>query len=355
VRAVAAAAALFVVIGATGRAASSGQSFGVVLDAKTGRAFSTIRVNGPIRAAIADGQGGWFVGGGFIRTNGALRKRLAHITSDGRLDPLWKPEANGNGVSVTSLTRVGSRLYVGGDFASLQHRPRLWVGAVDTHAGRALPWQPLRGGINYPVLLAGQDRVYLGGYGVRDPSGLAALRPDDARPAPGWHAVVDTSNIEGGGVKAMARLGGQLYIAGLFRKVNRCPGARARRPRRANRASLPRVAPSPPTALLQRLLRRHCARRRPRPGLRRRPGGGSRARPTLRRDALARARRWIRSQRPRARGQASLRRRRFRPARTRRGDGPTSPILVSALNAVRGDSGPVRRASADRPPSQTEP
>lgn len=222
-RAVAAAAALFVVIGAIGRAAPPRQSFGVVLDAKTGRALAKIRVNQPIRTAIADGHGGWFIGGGFIRANGLLRKRLAHIGAEGALDPLWKPEANGNGVSVTSLARIGSRLYVGGDFASLQHKPRLWVGALDTHSGRLLPWQPLPGGINYPVLLAGRDRVYFGGYGVQDTSGLAALRPADGRPAPGWHAIVDTSNIEGGGVRAIARLGGRLYIAGLFRKVNGVP------------------------------------------------------------------------------------------------------------------------------------
>ena len=222
-RAVAAVAALFVVIGASGRAAPPPQSVAVVLDAKTGRALTTIRVNQPIRTAIADGHGGWFIGGGFIRANGFLRKRLAHIGAAGRLDLQWRPEANGNGVSVTSLARIGSRLYVGGDFAKLQHKQRLWVGAVETHAGRLLPWQPLPGGINYPVLLTGPDRVYLGGYGVQNTSGLAALRPGDARPAQGWHALVDTSNIEGGGVGAIARLGRRLYIAGRFGKVDGRP------------------------------------------------------------------------------------------------------------------------------------
>ena len=222
-RVVAAVAALFLVLSATGRSAPPRPSLGVVLDAKSGRAVATVRVNQPIRTAIADGHGGWFIGGGFIRANGVLRKRLAHIGADGRLDRLWKPEANGNGVSVTSLARVGSRLYVGGDFAKLQHRPRLWVGALDTHSAQLLPWRPLRGGINYPVLLAGRERVYLGGYGVQGGSGLEALRPADARPARGWRAIVDTSNIEGGGVGAIAQLGGKLYIAGRFGKVNGVP------------------------------------------------------------------------------------------------------------------------------------
>jgi hypothetical protein len=223
VRAVAAVAALSVVIGSTGRAAPPPPSIGVVLNAKTGRALAAIRENHPIRTAIADGHGGWFIGGGFIRVNGVLRKRLAHIDAEGRLDPSWKPEANGNDVSVHSLARIGSRLYVGGDFARLQHKSRLWVGALDTQSGRLLRWQPLPGRINYPVLLAGHDRVYLGGYGVQNASGLSALQPDDGRPSQGWHALVDTSNIEGGGVRAIARLGRNLYIAGRFSKVDGLP------------------------------------------------------------------------------------------------------------------------------------
>src|SRR6266566_3722123 len=96
--------------------------FGVILDAKTGKALSAFHVNRPIRAAVPDGDGGWYIGGGFIHVNGVLRKRLAHIRADGTLDPDWRPEANGNGVSVTSLARIGSRLYVAGDFARLDRR-----------------------------------------------------------------------------------------------------------------------------------------------------------------------------------------------------------------------------------------
>src|ERR687885_185286 len=58
------------------------QNFGVILDAKSGRALAAFRVNNPIRAAIPDGAGGWYIGGGFIHVNGILRKRLAHIPAD---------------------------------------------------------------------------------------------------------------------------------------------------------------------------------------------------------------------------------------------------------------------------------
>ena len=195
-------------------------NFGVILDAKTGRALAAFRVNNPIRAAIPDGKAGWYIGGGFIHVNGVLRKRLAHIHADGSLDPKWRPEANGNGVSVSSLARIGSTVYVGGNFAKLDRAPRLWLGAVDTATGKLLPWQPPRAAVNYAVLLANRDRIYLGGYGVATRSGLIALRGSDGRPDPRWQGMVDTSNIEGGSVRMLALLGRSLYLAGMFGKVD---------------------------------------------------------------------------------------------------------------------------------------
>jgi len=194
-------------------------AFGVILDAKTGRALAAFRVNNAIRTAIADGHRGWLIGGGFIRVNGQLHKRLAHIRADGTLDPNWRPEANGNGVSVSSLARIGSRLYVAGDFEQLDHSPRLWLGALDAATGKLLPWRSPHAAVNYPVLLAGDDRLYVGGYGLTSSSGLISLRPN-GRPDPRWRAQVDTSNIEGGSVRILALARGRLYFAGMFGKVD---------------------------------------------------------------------------------------------------------------------------------------
>jgi hypothetical protein len=49
--------------------ASEQNSFGIVLDAKTGKPLAAFRLNNPIRTAISDGQGGWYIDGGFIRIN----------------------------------------------------------------------------------------------------------------------------------------------------------------------------------------------------------------------------------------------------------------------------------------------
>jgi hypothetical protein len=211
--------------------ATEQHSFGVILDARTGKALVAFRVNNPIRAATADGQGGWYIGGGFIHVNGRLRKRLAHIRADGTLDSSWRPEANGNGVSVTSLARIDSRLYLSGDFARLDRRPRLHLGALDVATGKLLSWQPApRAAPGYAVLLAAGGQLYLGGYAF-DPSasGLIALDPRTGRSTPAWHGRVETSNIEGGSVRILMLHAGRLYFAGMFGKVhgNAVPGLAA--------------------------------------------------------------------------------------------------------------------------------
>src|SRR5262245_23997957 len=61
---------------------------GVPVSANTGQAESVFpSVNGEVEAAIADEQGGWFVGGGFTLVGGLLRTNLAHIRKDRTVDP----------------------------------------------------------------------------------------------------------------------------------------------------------------------------------------------------------------------------------------------------------------------------
>jgi len=204
---------------------SAGQSsFGVVLDAKTGNALAAFRVNNPIRTAIADGRGGWYIGGGFIRVNGQLRKRLAHIRADGSLDPDWRPEANGNGVSVTSLARIGSRLYIAGDFNELNRSPRLHLGAIDAQTGkldrrwrpseRVSPWNA--------VLLAAGHRLIVGGGNCCSEAGssVGALNAETGAVDTSWRPKVNSATLEGGGVYLLVSNGSGILVGGVFRSVN---------------------------------------------------------------------------------------------------------------------------------------
>ena len=64
------------------------------------------QVNDTLLAVASDGAGGWFIGGVFTAVGGVTRNHLAHILSDGSLDPNWDPNANGN---VGALAVSGTR------------------------------------------------------------------------------------------------------------------------------------------------------------------------------------------------------------------------------------------------------
>ena len=176
-------------------------------------------MNNPIRAAVPDGKGGWYIGGGFIRVNGFLRKRLAHIDADGRLDSDWQPEANGNGVSVTSVARIGSRLYVAGDFAQLQHAPRLQLGALDLASGRLDTWRPRRNAwYSYDALFAAGRRLVVGGTSCCSEAGSSAFALDARSGAPDtlWKPHVGRARLYGSGVYMLASGGRAILVRGLF-------------------------------------------------------------------------------------------------------------------------------------------
>jgi len=194
-------------------------NFGVILDAKTGKAIAAFRVNNPIRAAIPDGDGGWYIGGGFIHVNGVLRKRLAHIDRDGRLDPKWKPEANGNGVSVTSLARIGSRLFVSGDFARLDGKPRFQLGAFDLPSGRLSSWRAARTArYSYDTLLAAGARLIAGGNSCCSEAGssVTALGARGGELEPSWKPHVGRVRLYGSGVYMLASNERAILIRGLL-------------------------------------------------------------------------------------------------------------------------------------------
>jgi len=75
------------------------------------------RVNGTVYATVADGSGGWYLGGDFSTVGGVVRNNLAHIDAAGSLDVAW--DGNTNGV-VRALALDTARLYVGGDFTTVK-------------------------------------------------------------------------------------------------------------------------------------------------------------------------------------------------------------------------------------------
>ncbi len=119
-----------------------------------------LQANDLVYAAIADGNGGWFIGGAFSSVRGLPRAGLAHILSDGSLDLNWAPSVTGG--DVLALMLQGGHLYVGGRFTSVSGQTRNRVARVSASTGAVDSWSP---NVNGPVsaFAFADNAVFLGG------------------------------------------------------------------------------------------------------------------------------------------------------------------------------------------------
>jgi hypothetical protein len=149
---------------------------GGILDSRTGQALNhSPRVAGRIRAAVPDGQGGWYVGGTFSAIGGVARSNLAHILADGSVDD-WNPVVDGSPIDlfprtidrpfvidvVSALARSGDWLFIGGNFSRVGGRDHCSLAALDLRSGQVSSWNLDADGF-VCALVADAGRVYVGG------------------------------------------------------------------------------------------------------------------------------------------------------------------------------------------------
>jgi hypothetical protein len=171
------------------------------------------RVNGSVHAAVPDGHGGWYLGGGFTRVGGLLRNGVAHVKADGTVDPAFSADANG---TVYALALVGSTLYAGGDFSAIAGRARNRLAALDAASGAARSWNPDLGwGYVLTMAVHGTDLIVGGwfyGVGGTGPPNLAAIDRRSGR-AKQWDTYPEAQ------VNSIAVEGDKVYVGGLFRSL----------------------------------------------------------------------------------------------------------------------------------------
>jgi trimeric autotransporter adhesin len=141
------------------------------------------KINGSVNASCADENGGWFVGGIFTSVGGVARNNIAHILSNGSLDPAWNPNAN---YAVSALAMSGTTVYAGGDFDSIGGQGRNHIAALDATTGKVLAWNPNVSGVTnggdapsvFAIAVSGAT-VYVGGafvtIGGQSRNSIAAL------------------------------------------------------------------------------------------------------------------------------------------------------------------------------------
>lgn len=183
-------------------------------------------VLGSVLAAVPDGAGGWYLGGLFSMVGGVRRTNLAHVLSDGTVDPDWAPTTND---LVRALARVGGVVYAGGRFSQVNGGTgRNLIAGFDADTGAVTDFAPalsgqglfdpgvfdiaiVSGGLAGPIVVAG------GAFSVSSAaiSNLAAFRTTGE--------LLNFAPNPDGRVVALAQRSGQLsatiYVAGQFVKA----------------------------------------------------------------------------------------------------------------------------------------
>jgi hypothetical protein len=164
---------------------------------------------GPVNAVVADGVGGWYLGGSFATVGGVHRAGLAHVLVDGTLDPVFAPP---DLVEVRALALAGNVLVAA---AAPELDGSAVSRALDRTTGAALPirYAPPQGASQVRVLLASGGRLFIG-FGERL---LAAYDP--ATGTRFWSRRLGLSCPcagQTGGVVTLAAAGDRLLVGGGF-------------------------------------------------------------------------------------------------------------------------------------------
>jgi len=172
-------------------------------------------VNGGIFATVADGNGGWYIGGDFTLVDGVSRNRLAHIRANGTLGS-WDPDADD---IVFALAVSDNTVYAGGRFTTINSTERNHLAAISTEdKGTLIGWN-LNGANNTVFALAlsgnalyvGGDFTSISGIGRQR---LAAISTDNVGTPIDWNFRANRR------VSALALSGNILYVGGDFDTIN---------------------------------------------------------------------------------------------------------------------------------------
>jgi hypothetical protein len=97
------------------------------------------RFEGPVTQILADGFGGWFVVGAFTHVNGEPFAHFARVAPDRTLDRRYRIAADG---VVRRVAFAHGRIYLVGDFATINGVTRRRFAVLDGETGRLAAWDP---------------------------------------------------------------------------------------------------------------------------------------------------------------------------------------------------------------------
>ena len=161
---------------------------------------------GSVTDSVADGSGGWYLGGSFTSVGSVARPGLAHVREDLTVDMTFAPEDFGE---VHAIALSESTLYVVGVQIPAR-RPTPIMRALDAADGSVLPitYTPPAGALNALAVVADKERVY-----VAFDSNVVAY--DVATGQQVWSHPIEV-NYEQRGAATLYLDGANLLVGGSF-------------------------------------------------------------------------------------------------------------------------------------------
>jgi len=184
------------------------------------------KVNGEVKTVVADGQGGWYIGGSFTQVGTEIRNGIAHILSDGQVDLNWNPNleliqyVNDNsryqlvkrvlavgtfeGLLVNVIVVKDGVVYIGGNFNSVLNETRNNLAAIDV-GGSVTSWNPNADGevntlaISNEIVYAGGSFTVIGGQSRAIDMGGSAISWNPGANGPVYSLVINNDTVYIGG------------------------------------------------------------------------------------------------------------------------------------------------------------
>jgi len=190
-----------------------------LLDNATGLWISGMpNINGEVDAIVADGKGGWYVGGNFDHVDDAIINNLIHIKADKTLDVAFRPQPNN---AVTTMVVYNNTLFVGGYFSNIGGQARGRAASFSIATGNITDWNPAPDNF-IRSMVAGKGVIYLlGNFGTAGGQPRVGVAAVDAITGVA-NSLVVTQNSSAG-IGAIGLLGDTLYIGGNFTTLNGVP------------------------------------------------------------------------------------------------------------------------------------
>jgi trimeric autotransporter adhesin len=174
----------------------------------------------PYVNAIAVSGSTVYVGGYFLSIGGQARKGLAALDATTGLATAWNPNAGtaSSPAWIFSLAVNGSTVYAGGQFTGMGGQTRNYIAALDATTAAVTPWNPNIGGPYPRVLSLALDgsKIYVGGtfasVGAQSRNNLAAIDLQSGN-ATAWNPNPNSL------VFALQPSGSTLYVGGDFNNI----------------------------------------------------------------------------------------------------------------------------------------